>query len=282
MSKYNDIRSIPVESIPKEELGRAIHEWAEGSSSMERLLWACYDYKIETSGCHAGIDPFLGFYLNDNNENISRILNITEKTPYFQILYKPDGGNPFSGPNWDKPNLTIGIFDMNEENANEYFNNISDALYNQTNGEYNPLLSLFEYFKNKDSFLSFRLRNIKDKCVFSIETDPISKELTDFYQELFTKAGLERKVISKEHEADGRYSWQIEDDNIDKLYMKIDQAREIIEENFHLRPPINANDINTYNQRALMMKKKLSPEEFDKWLEEKRIERNELMKKRSI
>ena len=47
MSKYNHIESIPIDSIPQEELAQAIKEWAEGDEAMEKLLWACYNNGIK-------------------------------------------------------------------------------------------------------------------------------------------------------------------------------------------------------------------------------------------
>ena len=281
MSKYNNITSIPIESIPKEELAQAIHEWAEGDEAMERLLWSCYNHGIETSGCHAGADPFLGFYLNNETENISRILNTTNNIPFFQILLSPDGGNPFSGPNWQKPMITIGVFEETKEKADNFFNSVTDSLENQTNGEYNPLLSLFDFFKGKNSLLTFRLRNLKDRCIFRIEMSPASKELSDFYQELFTRAGLKRSIISEEHESNGRYSWILEDTNMDMLYIKIDQARKIIEEGYSLRPPLTEDDMTSFTTKARHMKEHMSEEAFKRWIEEKREEMQSGIKKRS-
>lgn len=60
MSKYNNIKSIPIDSLSKEELKTAIHEWAEGDDAMERLLWAFYNKGIKTNGCHAGTRPYIG------------------------------------------------------------------------------------------------------------------------------------------------------------------------------------------------------------------------------
>ena len=48
--------------------------------------------------------------------------------------------------------------------------------------------------------------------------------------------------------------------------MKIDQVKQKIEDGFQLIPPITANDITSYQARAIMMKKKLSEEDFNKWL----------------
>lgn len=41
MSKYNNMKSIKISSLPKEEIGQAVSEWAQGSKEMENLLWAC-------------------------------------------------------------------------------------------------------------------------------------------------------------------------------------------------------------------------------------------------
>ena len=72
MSKYNNIKSIPIESIPKEEIKIAIKEWAEGNKSLENLLWLCYEKNLKTSGSHAGARPFIDFKYQEGLNNFKR------------------------------------------------------------------------------------------------------------------------------------------------------------------------------------------------------------------
>lgn len=75
MSKYNNIKSIPIDSIPKEEIKIAIKEWAEGDESMEKLLLTCYDKGIKTSGCHAGAGSYIAFSYQEKINKISCLLS---------------------------------------------------------------------------------------------------------------------------------------------------------------------------------------------------------------
>ena len=80
MSKYNNMTSIPIDSIPKEEIAVAIKEWAEGDESLEKLLWCCYEKGIKTDGCHAGSHPYIAFCYSDDLDKLSCFFDVTQKT----------------------------------------------------------------------------------------------------------------------------------------------------------------------------------------------------------
>jgi len=61
MSNYNNIKSISIDSLPKDEIKIVIKELTEGDESMEKLLWVCYDKEIKTDGYHAGTGTYIGF-----------------------------------------------------------------------------------------------------------------------------------------------------------------------------------------------------------------------------
>ena len=99
MSKYNNIKSIPIDSLSDEELKIAMKEWAEGDDSMEALLWAFYNKGITTSGCHAGAGSYVSMdYDVDKKGEFSLIMNTVLSFPGSQILIRPDGGNPHHAP----------------------------------------------------------------------------------------------------------------------------------------------------------------------------------------
>ena len=107
MSKYNRMASIPISSLSEQELPIAIREWAEGNVHMENLLWACYKNGIETNSCHADESPYIGFYLDSKKEEVLKLLNVAQSIKGASFLVMPDGGNPFSGPDWNRPVLTL-------------------------------------------------------------------------------------------------------------------------------------------------------------------------------
>lgn len=107
MSKYNRMASIPISSLSEQELPIAIKEWAEDNVYMESLLWACYNNGIETDGCHAHTFPYIAFLLDSKKEGILKLLNIAKNIKGTSFLVMPDGGNPLSGPNWNRPTLTL-------------------------------------------------------------------------------------------------------------------------------------------------------------------------------
>ena len=269
MSKYNRIVSIPVESIPKEEIKEAIHEWAEGDDAMERLLWACYEKGIKTGGCHAGAKPYIDFKYQENLNKLIPLFEVTQKVVGSQIFIVVDGGNPFSGPDWNLASIGIGIDAEYKDETDVYFDNLTNALEKESSNTH-PLLDLLEFFIDKESGLLFRLRHNEDKFIFYVESRQTSKERYNYYSKLFTKSGLiecERKFD------DGRHYWKVEDNNIESLLNKIEKIKEYIINNYSLEPEKDEEKIVNWILKARFKKKTLTEEEFDNWLkeEEKRL-----------
>ena len=140
MSKYNNMKSIPIDSIPEEEMAQAIKEWAEGDESMERLLWTCYKKGIKTSGCHAGGSPYIDFTDQENINKISGLMDVTQKIEGSQILIKVDGGNPFSGAEWHLPNILLHLQTSYKDEADAFFDKLTNSLLQE---EHSFSLSLY-------------------------------------------------------------------------------------------------------------------------------------------
>ena len=269
MSKYNNMKSIPVDSISEEELAQAIKEWAEGDDSMERLLWACYNNGIKTSGCHAGSRPYLELEYQENLEKIIPLIEVTQEEEDSQILICPDGGNPFSGPNWYLPNIGIGIFTDSKSVADAYFDRLTYSLQNEISSKDHYIIKLIEFFKDKESSLDFRLKHKEDKYQFIIEALHISFDKEFYYDELFTNAGL-TKAKKIENQPDDIHNWVIESDSLDDMITKLNSITDYIISNCSLELPDNEDELESLIALAHYKKRTLSEDEFNNWLEEER------------
>ena len=272
MSKYNHIKSIPIESIPKEEISQAIKEWAEGDDSMEALLWACYHKKIKTNGCHAGSGPYISFKYQENIEALIPAFEVTEKELGSQILVSPDGGNPFSGPEWHLASIGLGIDTKNKKVADIYFDKLSESIEKGSSKKEHYLLRLLEFFVGKESALAFRFtHDMNDKYSFCIESSGVSKERKEYYQDLFTKAGLTEIIKFKINPQDRRF-WVIESNQLDEFLSKLDSITDFIIDNYILGLPKSEDEFYSFNNKALFKKRTLSEEEFNEWLMKKGID----------
>ena len=266
MSKYNHMKSIPVDSIPKEDISQAIKEWAEGDEALEKFLWACYEKGIKTSGCHVGAGPYIQF---EYQEGLDNLLDVTQKTMGSHIHVSVEGGNPVSGPDWDKPDIMFSLDTKYQDEADAYFNELTNSLKDDiSEKKENSLFKLLDFFIDKESALSFRFTHINDnQYEFDIYSSTIPDSRYDYYDNIFTKAGLaEDSTIFIE--GDKRHRWKIESNNIEDIQRKMENATEYIINNYTLPAPTSEDEIYSFNSHARLMKKNLSKEEFEKWLEE--------------
>ena len=267
MSKYNRIVSIPIESIPEKDIKKAIHQWAEGDDSMEKLLLACYEKGIDTSGCHAGARPWIDFKYQDNMNRLIPLLEVTQKVEESQIVIMVDGGNPFSGPEWYLSSIGMGIDTMYKDEADVYFDSLTNALEDDSNKTH-PVLELLEFFLNKESGIVLRFRHNKNnKFVFYIEAR-ISDERCKYYDNLFKKAGMEETINNTGD--DKRHAWKIEDDRLENILKRIENAKDIITKEYDLKPEEDEEKIFAYTLKARYKMKTLTEKEFEEWLKQEK------------
>jgi len=275
MSKYNRIVSIPIDSIPKEEISIAIKEWAEGDEAMERLLWTFYDKNIKTNGCHAGARPYIGFRYQKRINEVIPLFDTILTIPGSQILASIDGGNPFSGPEWHLASITLGFDTKSKQEADEYLDKLNDTLKNSNKEDLkHPIIDLLEFFLDKETGLLIRYVYTEDKkYIFTLETSKTNDKRYNYYHNIFTKAGFEEeiKVFDETYK---RYYWDIKSENFNEISKKIKDAVNLIINEYSLEPDTNEKDIDRFNLIARLKRKNLSPEEFDKWLTEERIKRD--------
>ena len=267
MSKYNHIKSIPVDSIPKEEIKQAIHEWAEGSKAMEKLLWTCYEKNIKTCGCHAEARPWISFKYQDNLDRIIPLFYETQKVLDSQIVIMVDGGNPFSGPEWDLSSIAVGINSIKEDEIEKYFDNLNTILNKSNDNNHHPMIDLLQFFLDKETGLLLRLRHTKeDKFIFTLEARSAIQERLDYYNEIFINAGLTpipfNKEVSQYHE------WKIESNNSDDIINKLNKISKYIINNYSLEPETKEENIKNFVLLARYKRKELNQEQLEEYLNE--------------
>lgn len=283
MSKYNNIKSIPVSSIPKNEIKQAIKEWAEGNSHLENLLWACLNNNIETTGCHVGKNSYLGIIVNDSHDKVKKMLHKAQEFDRATVQVSPDGGNPKSGSDWYKPNLTFSFPVTNEKFANNIFDSMSESLtdestkYKTKDKAFEHILDFYDFFTGKESNCDFRISHDLGQYTFSIDSFKEEKNL-DYFASLFEKSGLNR--MKKDPIDSPVDSWTINASTPEEFNEKMIKCKDIIMREWSLELPCEITKGMSFNTKAHIKKREFgeTPEgiqQFEKWLQEEndRIEK---------
>lgn len=265
MSKYNHMMSIPVESVPEEEIETAIKEWAEGNEPLERLLKECYKRGIRTNGCHGKVNPYIDFIYQDNLERINSLFKVIETTPNSQVLVSVDGSNPYSGPEWDKSVIDFSLYTKYKDEADSFFDSLKEALKEDKTEINNPFYDLLYFFQNKESGLQFRFMNVdNNKYDFIVESFKLEDRYS-YFNKLFTESGL--KEIKTDHP---RYYWGITSNDLSTIKEKIEDVSKYIIKNYNFEAPQKEEDIKNFHLLARYKKKNMSEEDFYEWLDNER------------
>ncbi len=290
MSKYNHIKSIPIESIPREELSQAIKEWAEGYDFLERLLWSLYNNNLKTDGCHAGTKTYVGLvYEKEKPDELSVVLNASLAQKDSQVLMSPDGGNPLSGPDWYKPNIAVGAETPYEEDGKKFCDNVSEAIDNkkaESDLDLSSVITLLDFLIGKITCLDIRINHKNDDMyTFCIEGSFEENERFEEFNQLFTNAGLN---YNKHPEFDRRY-WTISSNNPKELSEKLKDIVSYIVDNYNIKTPDSLDEVSGLNSSAHVIRNQCLEDgnmaKFETWLmtEEEIInKRIEEIKKRRV
>lgn len=274
MNKYNYGGSIPVESVPKDELDQAIKEWSHFNPHMERLIRTCMAKGVKTEGCHPLEWTYLEFILGCNIEEESKLLSTIFKFKDSQIYIRPDGNNPFSGGNWDKEKVSISAgFDTQEE-ADAYMDELTDSLDKDipVNSFCKKLIELALYLRNKETRFNIRIIHFGEdnKFYFHIETGALTDELYDYYTNFLDNSGLEKGEEYPHHRLDYVYS-SLDSKDIAK---KIDEFLNYFKNNF-VEQNVSLEDEPDFILYARKKRREFGDTEegkkqFDLWLKEER------------
>ena len=251
MSKYNNFTSIPVESIPKEEIEVAMKEWAEGSEGLYRLLKSCYLKNVKTNGCHAGntgkhfelepgkaFPPYLEFiYDMSKKEELIKLINATFLTGDCDLSINICPTNPYAGKNWINKKVSLDIAENNNtpQGCENYFDRLSTALVSEkeieginpvdpTNYELiNGIFEISNYLIEKNIFLDIRLvKDEKNGVKFSFE-NLCTRYYDEALENFFVKIGLKGEDVASHHR-----KWSCNTTGLEELSEKIKEIQEKI------------------------------------------------------
>lgn len=284
MSKYNRMASIPISGLSEQELPIAIREWAEGNVYMESLLWACYNNGVETDSCHAEVYPYIGFYLDSKKEEILKLLSVAQNIKGTSFLVMPDGGNPLSGANWNRPLLTLRFEAQEKREVDSILKELTLALTSNqeelnTDNFFAQLLDLAHFFANKESGLDFcALHNQDDSYSFIMRAE---KPNFEYYNSLLQNAGLQLAQTPKDWWCN---EWSMEGNEAQALSQKIKTCIASIMQNYSLEKPTEISEEMSFNAIARIKKREFGDslegqQKFAEWLQEEWTKRTNNLKK---
>lgn len=284
MSKYNRMASIPISSLSEQELPIAIREWAEGNVYMENLLWACYNNGVETGGCHADASPYISFYLDSKKEEILKLLSVAQNIKGTSFLVMPDGGNPLSGPDWNRPVLSLWFEAQEKREVDFILKKLTLALTSNqedlnTDNFFTQLLDLAYFFTNKESGLDFcSFHNQDDSFSFIMRAEKTNFE---YYNSLLQNAGLQLVETSEYWWCN---EWSMEGNEAQALSQKIKTCIASIMQNYSLEKPTEISEEMSFNAIARVKKREFGDslegqEKFAEWLQEEWTKRTNNLKK---
>lgn len=279
MSNYNSGRSIPISTLSPDELKTAVKEWAEGSPYLEALLWTCINNGVDTTASHAGPRPYLDLDAKNPKNKLVHMLDVMSSITPSLIYISPNGGNPFSGPDWYKPTVSIALNTDNLDETNDFFAKLSNAAASEEPiNSSNPsialeLLDYLDFLAEKDTILELRATHSKDgQYKFSIGSHRDEKNF-DRLNQLFQNAGFQLN----EEENNPFISWDLSDNDPIALAEKMKESKQHIFENFAIEPPTSESEFISFNQEARFKMRELGDtpqgkQEFENWLKMKKKE----------
>lgn len=274
MSKYNNMKSIPISSLSKEELKQAVNEWAEGNSHMEKLLWSCMDNGIETCGSHAEGAPYIEFRVNNAHEKLKNMMNSVQTVDGVQILVLSDGENLFSGLEFYKPSISIGFLKTySKEEVGKVLDMLTDSLKDlPKESVFDGMLDFYDFFAEKGTGVNIRAGYEDGQYSLSLEST-IKRNFSECNR-VFQKAGLELKK-------DDNIPidiWTFIESSPEEFKSKMKSCLNVIKQELSLEVPNEITDDMQDNEQARIKRRMLgdTPEgkaEFARWLEMKKRER---------
>ncbi len=271
MDRYNNGSSIPLEEV--DDIEEAIEHWAEGSTSLKKLLETCILKEgIETNGCHYGINPYLDFSVNDKHDIVAPLLTASAPNKKTQFLIMPDGGNPFSGALWYKPSLSLNLLTDSKEETNDMFDFWRDTIerhhIDSPLSFGNTLLAYYDFFAGKESRTLLRYRNPEneDPC-FRLELT--GKNPDSSLSPLYQQAGFS---LNEEYSREDFQVFEISAKTPELLAQKMHSSLEVIQKGWSLELPTEEKEDMSIHERALFKKREWGDSEegkalFNEWLQ---------------
>lgn len=256
-SRWNRMKSIPMSEICENELTEAIHEWAEGCESLEKLLLYCKKNDVETCGCHFGHGSYLAIRTDSGKQKVAQMVAKTLELSNTQILIQPNAGNPFSGPDWYRDSINFGSNAHIPEGDSLFFRELSNALEFELSpslllGTAHTLLELYYFLKGKESELDIRLKHLdSENYIISFESWNCQR-IVDHHTKLFEKVGLQ--PIIKENLP--IVTWETYPITREDLYNRLSYYTRELLKSYSLPLPSEISKDMRFSARAMVMRRK--------------------------
>ena len=226
------------EEIKQAEIEDVIKIWAEGSSSLEQLLLTCYQKKIETCGCHFGRNSYLDIHLNDKHSQIAPMLTATARQKNTILTILPDGGNPFSGPDWYRPSIGFWYQADNKEQANNMFDFWTEQL---KQGDVDPpdsfgntFLAYHDFFTGKESGTRLRYLHTEGESPRLVLDVYDTGNNMPLLPNLYEKAGY---TLNQDLSSDFHHTFELSAETPELLAKKMKSSLEVIQKEWSFEPP---------------------------------------------
>lgn len=255
--RWNTGASIKIDTIPKELIGEAIESWSEGSIHLKNLLWKCYENRIPTYGSHYGHGSYIDFEGTDHVEQLKRMVKNLGDIDHLQILCIEEPLNPKSLLDGITPCVGIGVLQHNLESGDELFSKLNEGFYGQLpdKGSFGTIMDYYRFFEGKETGLGFRLRHSKESGYeFSIESHEKEHNI-DYYEDLFTRAGLTRKAINPDYPV---IEWGIQSFDKKEFDEMMAKSFEYVSREWNLDTPTEIADDMSYMMKLRIMYRKLA------------------------
>ena len=270
--KWNTGASVPIHSLTHNELKEAIHEWAEGSEELERLLWTCYTKGLETGGCHIGkYNNYLEFYINaTSTEQLKRVLSTAESYGFAET-FMMFGGNPLSGPNWYRTSISVDC--LIPEKVDEFYARLNRTLIDEEANNsarcFGLMLEFAEFFEDKLADINFRMK-VRNHTLYEFFIEKYKgRHNWAYLDELFSSFGM----LQKKAEDAPFVWWYFKGESEKDFYDTVKNILEGIRSKWSVETPTEIVDDKDFNFNALLMQKKFgtTPEGVKKmndWINE--------------
>ena len=185
----------------------------------------------------------------------------------------PDGGNPLSGKDWNRPLLCL-MFDTQRKIEIDFILEkltsalISNRELSTDNDFFAQLLDLAQFLANKESGLNFvAFHELDDSYSFVMRAEKTNFE---YYNSLMKNAELKLLEDSKDWLYD---EWIIKGNEVEDLTQKTKLCITSIIQNYSLERPSQIQEGMSFNTIARMKKREFGDslegkQKFEKWLQE--------------
>ena len=278
--RWNDSSSYDVDQLTMEQLKDAIPDWAEGSLTLENLLWKSYDMGMKST--YSGSNNIGYLVRPENMETLRKICSyLQERTT--GIIHLCMYGNPYSGPNWAHPWVHILdnllVLEKDSRFADELFNDLGDIITGMKEQEikrgYDQIFDFCEFFKDKipEATVKMEMKEYSYRLCLQITRTP--RILKDYFNMFVDSPVFKYMTIEEARRKGGDINFCFSSRNFSSFNDIVQECLVTLKENWSRTIPDEIPQDASGWERAMIMRHKFgtSPEGIQKmndWLNQTR------------